>query len=38
MLPATLFLLIFLLYPVCTMVLYSFESVNIGTLLAFIKA
>jgi multiple sugar transport system permease protein len=34
LLPAMLFLLIFLLYPVCTMVLFSFEGVNIGTLLS----
>nr|MDQ2886722.1 sugar ABC transporter permease [Chloroflexota bacterium] len=33
LLPATLFLAAFLLYPVCTMVLYSFQEVNIGTLL-----
>jgi multiple sugar transport system permease protein len=33
LLPATLFLAAFLLYPVCTMLLYSFEEVNIGTLL-----
>lgn len=33
LLPATLFLAIFLLYPVCTMLLFSFEQVNIGTLL-----
>ena len=33
LLPATLFLLAFLVYPVCTMVLYSFQQVNIGTLL-----
>ena len=33
LLPATLFLVIFLLYPVCTMLLFSFEQVNIGTLL-----
>ncbi len=33
LLPATLFLAVFLLYPVCTMVLYSFQEVNIGTLL-----
>jgi multiple sugar transport system permease protein len=34
LLPATLFLLIFLLYPVCTMIIYSFEGVNIGSLLS----
>jgi multiple sugar transport system permease protein len=34
LLPAMLFLLVFLLYPVCTMVLFSFEGVNIGTLLS----
>ena len=33
LLPATLFLVAFLVYPVCTMLLYSFEEVNIGTLL-----
>ena len=33
LLPATLFLVIFLLYPICTMLLFSFEQVNIGTLL-----
>src|SRR5947209_17569100 len=33
LLPATLFLAAFLIYPVCTMVLYSFQQVNIGTLL-----
>jgi len=33
LLPATLFLAAFLIYPVCTMLLYSFEEVNIGTLL-----
>jgi multiple sugar transport system permease protein len=33
LLPATLFLAAFLLYPVCTMLLYSFQEVNIGTLL-----
>jgi len=34
LLPATLFLAAFLLYPVCTMLLYSFQQVNIGTLLS----
>jgi len=33
LLPATLFLAVFLLYPICTMLLFSFEQVNIGTLL-----
>lgn len=33
LLPAVLFLVIFLLYPVCTMLLYSFEQVNLGSLL-----
>src|SRR5690348_11095322 len=33
LLPATLFLAGFLLYPVCTMLLFSFEQVNIGSLL-----
>ncbi|HEY4383370.1 MAG TPA: sugar ABC transporter permease, partial [Ktedonobacteraceae bacterium] len=33
LLPATLFLVIFLVYPVCTMLLFSFEQVNIGSLL-----
>ncbi len=33
LLPATLFLVIFLLYPVCTMLLFSFEQVNVGGLL-----
>ena len=32
-LPATLFLAIFLLYPICTMLLFSFEQVNVGGLL-----
>ena len=32
-LPATLFLAIFLLYPVCTMLVFSFEQVNVGGLL-----
>lgn len=32
-LPATLFLLFFLLYPICTMILYSFQQVNVGGLL-----
>src|SRR5690348_5271322 len=31
--PATLFLLIFLVYPVITMLIFSFEQVNIGGLL-----
>lgn len=34
LLPATLFLFIFLLYPVITMLLYSVEQVNLGTLLS----
>ena len=34
MLPATLFLAIFLLYPICTMFLFSFEQVNVGSLLS----
>lgn len=33
LLPATLFLAIFLLYPICTMLLFSFEQVNVGSLL-----
>jgi multiple sugar transport system permease protein len=33
LLPATLFLAVFLLYPVCTMLLFSFEQVNVGSLL-----
>jgi multiple sugar transport system permease protein len=33
LLPATLFLAIFLLYPICTMLLFSFEQVNVGGLL-----
>ena len=33
LLPATLFMLMFLLYPVITMILYSVEQVNLGTLL-----
>jgi multiple sugar transport system permease protein len=33
LLPAILFLAVFLIYPVCTMVLFSFERVNIGSLL-----
>jgi multiple sugar transport system permease protein len=33
MLPATLFLAIFLVYPICTMLLYSFQQVNVGGLL-----
>jgi len=31
--PATLFLAGFLLYPVCTMLLFSFQQVNVGSLL-----
>lgn len=33
LLPATLFLAIFLLYPICTMLIFSFEQVNVGSLL-----
>jgi multiple sugar transport system permease protein len=33
LLPATLFLLFFLVYPVGTMIVYSFEQVNVGSLL-----
>ncbi|GCE08940.1 carbohydrate ABC transporter permease [Dictyobacter aurantiacus] len=33
LLPATLFLLGFLVYPVITMIIYSFEQVNVGSLL-----
>lgn len=33
LLPATLFLLLFLVYPVITMIVYSFEQVNVGSLL-----
>ncbi|HET8840718.1 MAG TPA: sugar ABC transporter permease [Ktedonobacteraceae bacterium] len=32
-LPATLFLAVFLVYPICTMLLFSFQQVNIGSLL-----
>ncbi|GCE22414.1 hypothetical protein [Dictyobacter kobayashii] len=33
LLPALLFLAIFLLYPIITMLLFSFEQVNVGSLL-----
>lgn len=33
LLPATLFLLAFLVYPVCTMLIFSFQQVNVGGLL-----
>ncbi|MBA2679148.1 MAG: sugar ABC transporter permease, partial [Ktedonobacteraceae bacterium] len=33
LLPATLFLAIFLLYPLFTMLLFSFQQVNVGGLL-----
>src|SRR3569623_1769708 len=32
MLPAMIFLLVFLLYPVLSMILFSFQQVNLGTL------
>lgn len=33
LLPATIFMVVFLLYPVCTMLLFSFQQVNVGSLL-----
>ncbi|GAC1365580.1 MAG: sugar ABC transporter permease [Ktedonobacteraceae bacterium] len=33
LLPATLFLLVFLVYPISTMLLFSFQQVNVGSLL-----
>ncbi|GHO50928.1 carbohydrate ABC transporter permease [Ktedonospora formicarum] len=33
LLPASLFLLLFLVYPVVNMIIYSFEQVNVGSLL-----
>jgi multiple sugar transport system permease protein len=33
LLPAALFLILFLVYPVITMIVYSFEQVNVGSLL-----